>query len=200
MTQNIAGLRQVLSRVKPWAGVAMVLAVVLLVFYLVQGWRYWQASADSYSLSQEIQKSEEKIALMSQGSESATAELESQQVDRQRSLEELRDSFSYRSTGSLMATIASVASAASVELTSMNPDFPRTEVLGELQYQVQTLAISVRGETADLYSFLASLHQQLPVVIASDISIGGFDGRPQAQLQLLFYLSPEPIQEPEETG
>ena len=200
MTQNIAGLRQVLSRVKPWAGVAVVLAMVLLVFYLVQGWRYWQASADSYSLNQEIQKSEEKIALMSQGSESATAELEGQQADRQRSPQELRDSFSYRTTGSLMATIASVASAASVELTSMNPDFPRTEVLGELQYQVQILAISVRGETADLYSFLASLHQQLPVVIASDISIGGFDGRPQAQLQLLFYLSPEPIQEPEETG
>ena len=200
MTQNIAGLRQVLSRIKPWAGVAVVLAVVLLVFYLVQGWRYWHASADSYSLYQETQKSEEKIALMSESSEGATVELKGQQADRQRSLEELRDSFSYRTTGSLMATVASVASATSVELTSMSPDFPRTEVLGELQYQVQILAISVRGETPDLYSFLASLHQQVPVVIASDINIGGFDGRPQAQLQLHFYLSPGPIEEPEETG
>ena len=96
-----------------------------------------------------------------------------------------------------MAAVASVASAASVELTSMNPDTPRSEVLGELQYQVQTLAIAVRGETADLYSFLSLLHQQVPVVIASNISIGGFGGRPQAQLQLLFYLSPGPIEEPE---
>ena len=200
MPQNIAELRQVLSRVKPWVGVAVILTVVLLVFYLVQGWRYWQASAESSSLNQEIEKSEGKIALMSQSSESATAELESQQVGRQRSLEELRDSFSYRSTGNLMATVASVASAASVELTSMNPDIPRTEVLGELQYQVQTLAISIRGETADLYSFLSSLHQQLPAVIASEVTIGGFDGRPQTQLQLLLYLSPEPIEEPEETG
>ena len=99
-----------------------------------------------------------------------------------------------------MATVASVTSAASVELMSMNPDTLRTEVLGELQYQVQTLAIAVRGETVDLYSFLSSLHQQIPVMTASNISIGGFGGRPQAQLQLLFYLSPVPIDDPEETG
>lgn len=200
MKQNIAEVRELFSRVKPWVWVAVILAVVLLVFYLVQGGRYWQAWADRSSLSEDIQKAERNIALLSEGSESASLVLESQQVDGQRSLEELRGLFSYRSTEKLMATVASVASAASVELTSMNPDALRTEVLGELQYQVQTLAIAVRGETVDLYSFLSSLHQQIPVMTASNISIGGFGGRPQAQLQLLFYLSPVPIDEPEETG
>jgi len=196
MRQNIAELREVLYRVKPWVGVAVMLALVLLVFYLVQGWRYWQASGDISSLNRDIQKSEKTISLMSHGDESAKLDLEIQQADGQRSLEELRGLFSYRSTESIMATVASVASAASVELTSMYPAAPRTAVLGELQYQVQTLAIAVRGETADIYSFLSSLHQQVPVVTASNISIGGFSGRPQAQLQLLFYLSPGPIEEP----
>ena len=45
MPQNLAELRQMLSRVTPWVGVAVILAVVLLGYFLVQGWRYWQASS-----------------------------------------------------------------------------------------------------------------------------------------------------------
>ena len=117
MKQNIAEVRELFSRVKPWVWVAVILAVVLLVFYLVQGGRYWQAWADRSSLSEDIQKAERNIALLSEGSESASLVLESQQVNGQRSLEELRGLFSYQSTEKLMATVASVAAAASVELT-----------------------------------------------------------------------------------
>ena len=54
MPQNLVELHQLLSRVKPWVGVTVILAVALMGYFLVQGWRYWQASGDVSSLDREI--------------------------------------------------------------------------------------------------------------------------------------------------
>ena len=199
MAQNRSELRQLVSRVKPWVGAAVILAVVLLGYFLVQGWRYWQASSDVSSLDRKILNLENSTRLMILQGLAATEELESQTLDGQRSVEELEGLFSHRSAETLMTIVAATALEAPVELTAINPGPPQTLVLGELQYRAQPIAISVGGPIDDLFRFLSLLHDNVPVVSVSGLTIGGLGGAPQAQMQLLFHLSPAPI-EVEEAG
>ena len=200
MPQNLSELGQMLSRVKPWVKVAVVLAVVLLAYYVFQGWRYWQAAGDISSLNQAIQKSDRNIARWDKIIKSAAEELESGEAKMQRPVEELRSLFSPKPVENLMAVVAASASKASVDVTTMNPGSPRSEVLGEWQYQVQTLSITARGATVDLYRFLSLLQSDVPVVSASEVRISGDRSDRVAQMDLLFYLGPEPAPKGEATG
>ena len=200
MTQNLAGLRQFLSRVKPWVGVAVILAVVLLGYFLVQGWRYWQASGDVSSLNQEILDSENSTRLMILRGLAASEEREDQKATGQRAIEELNSLFSHRSAEKLMTAVAATAEEAAVELTAINPAPSQIEVLGELRYEVQPIAISVGGTTTNLFRFLSLLHENIPVVSVSDLTISSLNDSPLAQMLLLFYLSPTPIEAEEESS
>ena len=222
MPQNLAELRQMLSRVKPWLGVAVILAVVLLGYFLAQGWRYWQASGDVTSLNREILNSENNTRIMVLAGLAASEELEEQPTAGQRTIEELQRLFSHRSAEDLMTIVAATAVEAAVELTAINPGDLQFKVLGELQYQVQPIVVSVAGTqgstlngrtppetllpsaanifTADLFRFLTLLHENVPVVSVSGLTISGLGGSPLAQMQLLFYLSPTPIEVEEESG
>ena len=200
MPQNLSELGQMLSRIKPWVKVAVVLAVVLLAYYVFQGWRYWQAAGDISSLNQAIQKSDRNIVRWDKIIKSGAEELESGEAKRQRPVEELRSLFSPKPVENLMAVVAASASKASVDVTTMNPGSPRSEVLGEWEYQVQTLSITARGATVDLYRFLSLLQSDVPVVSASEVRISGDRGDRVAQMELLFYLGPEPAPEGEATG
>ena len=124
----------------------------------------------------------------------ASEEGEEQPAEGQRTIEELNSLFSHRSAESLMTFVDATAVEAAVDLTAINPSPPQLEVLGELQYQVQRIDISVGGATTDLLRFLSLLHENIPVVSVSDLKISGLNGSPQAQMKLLFYLSPAPIE------
>lgn len=200
MAQNLSELGPMLSRIKPWVKVAVVLAVVLLAYYFFQGWRYWQAAGDISSLDQAIQKSSSNIARWDKIIKSADDELKRGEANGQRPMEELRSLFSPKPVENLMAIVAASASKASVDVTTMNPGTPRTEVLGEWQYQVLTLSITVKGATVDLYRFLSFLQTDVPVVSASEVRISGARGDRLAQMDLLFYLAPEPAPEGEASG
>ena len=200
MLQNLTNLGQMLSGVKPWVRVAVILAVVMLAYYVFQGWRYWQAAGEVSSLEQAIQKSDSNIARMDKIVQSADKELESGEAQRQGPVEELHSLFSPQPVENLMAIVAASALKASVDVTTMNPGIPRTQVLGEWQYQVQTLSITVQGATVDLYRFLSLLQTDVPVVGASEVRISGARGSRSAQMELLFYLAPEPAPEEKATG
>ena len=200
MPQNLAELRQLLSRVKPWVGVAVILAVVLLGYFLVQGFRYWQASGDTSSLDREILDLENSTRLMILRGLAASEELEEETAEGQRSIEELNSLFSQRSAENLMTAVAATAVEAEVELTAINPSASQIKLLGELQYYVQPIGISVEGGTTELFRFLTLLHENIPVVSVSELSIGSLSDSPLAQMQLLFYLAPAPIEAEEESS
>ena len=200
MPQNLNELGQMLSSIKPWVKVAVVLGILLVGYYFFQGWRYWQAASEISSLDQAIQKSDSNIARWDRIIKSTAEELERGEAKRQRPVEELRGLFSPKPVENLMAIVAASASNASVDVTTMNPGSPRTEVLGEWQYQVQTLSITLRGATVDLYRFLSLLQTDIPVVSASDVRISGARGSRLAQMDLLFYLAPEPAPKGEAAG
>ena len=200
MPHSLTNVRDVLSRVKPWLGVAIVLAVLLLGYYTVQGVRFWRASGDVNSVNSEIEKSEQALLRLKRQVKQASEKLESPEVANLRPLAELNGLFAERSSEELMAEVAAIAFQAKVNLTSMNPASSRTEVIGDLEYQVETLSIAVGGATTDIYNFLTQLHANFPVVAVSNVNLSGFGDSPLAQMNVLFYLSPEPKTDKEPAG
>ena len=65
MTQNLNEPRQLLNRVKLWVAVACMLAAILIGYFAVQGFRYWQAWSRESSLAKEINVLDRKIDAVS---------------------------------------------------------------------------------------------------------------------------------------
>ena len=200
MPHSLTDVRDMFSKVQPWVGVAIMLAVLLLGYYAVQGLRYGRASADVNAVNREIEKSEQVFLNLKRQIEKASERLESPEVADLRPLAELNGLFAERSSEELMADVATIAFQAKVDLSSMNPSPRRTEVIGDLEYQVETLSIAVGGPTTDIYNFLTQLHASFPVVAASDVNISGFGDSPLAQMSIRFYLAPEPKTDKEPAG
>jgi hypothetical protein len=57
------------------------------------------------------------------------------------------------------------------------------------------MLLTMKGSTANVQEFLAALYDRVPVVVASSAKIVNLTKDPSTQLELKFYLSPEPIPE-----
>ena len=113
-------------------------------------------------------------------------------------LENLHQLFDYPDTDSLLAIVSETARNAGLDLRSMSVSDGKIEPLGTLQFYVQPVTISVNGPSENVQEFLATLHDRVPVVAASNASMANLESEPVTQFQLRFFLSPEPI--PEEGG
>ena len=66
-------------------------------------------------------------------------------------------------------------------------------VVGDFHFKRQGIDVLVRGQSGDVYKFLAALNIQAPLAITK-FQMGGLDSAEKAtsaQLGLIFYLSPE---------
>ncbi|MEE9247649.1 MAG: hypothetical protein V3U79_03015 [Dehalococcoidia bacterium] len=195
MPKSLADLRRHLSRVKPWVAVAALLAIALLGYYAILGMRYMDASGEVTSLNSQIQLLSRRMGPTPPDIEPLKAELESQ---GQR-LEVLRDLFAYQEADHLVGILADTAQETAVALGQVSVGSIRLEIQEEIKYRIQPMTATVQGESVDIYRFLSLLQQTVPVVSVSSINISGLEGFPSAQVQLLFYLSPEAASEKQET-
>ena len=190
MSQNIAQLKLVFSRVKPWLAIAVVLGVLLLGYYAVQGIRYAQASREEASLQKQVEAVRAKMA-----SASPVIDAEAKLEPLQLQLDELRSQFYYGSTDDLVAMVTRIAQETGMNLETVSAGEFQAQILEDVVYKVWPMGVTLDGEISDLYRFLSRLHQEVPVAAASSIRLSGLDVAPSAQVQLLFYLSPEPVEE-----
>ena len=85
------------------------------------------------------------------------------------------------------------AEEAGLDLVSMTAEEIKVELRGVLQYQVRPIFVILDGPTDNVQEFLAILHNRVPVVVASSAKIVNLDTAPSTQIQLRFYLFPEPF-------
>ena len=194
MTPTFQNYWQKIAAARPWVVAAVVLAVVLAVYFAAQGYRYWQADRETSSARDDISRLERAARTQFGG----TTEQEAQLVADLIRLDALHRLFDYPATDSLVSIVSETARLTGIDLRSMSVGKAKVEPLGILQYQVQPIAISVTGPTANVQDFLATLHERVPVVAASSPSMANLDSDPMTQLTLRFFLSPELI--PEEGG
>jgi len=195
MGQDLSKMRQNLARVKPWIAVAAVVALALLGYYLLLGTRYWQASTAAASAREDIRASERRMGAAHNNVSLLSSELNAQQPR----VDALHGLFAVSSSDDLLGIISATATDAAVELNSISSDSPRKEMLGNLEYYVQPVGISLEGPVDNFSRFLSLLQQKIPVVSVMDVRISGVDATPAARIQLFFYLSPHAIEKADKT-
>ena len=191
MVSSLTELRQHLSRVKPWVGVAVLLAVALLGYYSVLGMRYLDASERVASLNSEIRQLTASLGKPLPDEEALRAERESQE----QRLKTVRSLFNYPESDDLVGVFSATAREAAVALGQVTVGDRRLEPLGEIHYWTQPMVATLQGETVDIFMFLSLLQQKVPMAQVVSISMSGLEGLPSAQVQLVFYLSPQAASE-----
>jgi hypothetical protein len=187
LPKTVAELRLYLSRVKPWAAVATLCALVLAGYYSTQGMRYWQTWEESRAMTSEIQQITRKLDNGAPLLQHMAGDLETQQQE----LEELHGLFDYPDVGQLMGIVSDTAWETQVDLPSIAAGDPGVKTIDGLQYHTQALTITLRGDVDAIYRFLSRLYEKVPVVSVPNISIASPGENATAQVQLVFYLSPE---------
>ena len=221
MTKFQSPLQQQLNRLKPWAVLAVLMAIGLLGYYIFLGLQYKHASAEEASLSDQAYR----LTRLAR----APLSLESGQVDQLESqtrwLAELNSWFDYPRTGSpltklaafpeptevdlksmtiadllLMDLLSTTADEAHVKLVSVTGGELEQETQGVMQFQVKPIDIVIEGYAANMYRFLNRLDQKPPLATVSNLNIEDLNFLPRAEIELRFYyLSPQEAQHTEGT-
>lgn len=191
MPQSLGEIRQLISRVKPWVGVALILGIVLVGYYVIQGARYYDAQGIPYvgptgkehSNLVEIEAIVSKLAGPNPQAKVAAAEL----ADQDLRLKELESQFSPRAANDLVKALSLAAEKTNLDLLSVNTAVPRLELVGETEYGIQPVSLTVKGPAANIATFLQSIHQEIPVASVPAIEIAGLDDVPTSSVTIFFY-------------
>lgn len=191
MLKQMALLHQRMLRVKPWVALTVLLAVVLLSYYIMLGAKYLMATAQASSLSSEIQERSGALKENVPGEKPALSALEFSQ----RHLGELRASFTYGHTEALMAAISTTAQESNVNLLSITSGDPQGKALQGIDYQVHPVSVVLQGDPSNISRFLSGLHRKVPVTAVSDITLSLEEVPPRARLQLHFFVLAQGVSE-----
>lgn len=188
MMQSIAVGGRRIVQTQPWIAVAALLALCLLAYYALLGFRYIEAAKSIPSLTSEVdQLSSETAAVLPQRAPAVSVEA------AQKRQEETRKIFTYPNTDGLMAVMSATAQETGVSLLSMAVGEPLTKIEGGIAYQGQPMTLLLQGKPADAYRFLAALQQRVPVVEVTNVGLSADLNPPAAQVQLLYYLAPQAV-------
>ena len=187
MAKSLAELQQVLSKVKPWVWVAAILAVALFAYYSMLGLRYMDASGDVSSFKAEISDLAAKLKSTSPNVDALTAE---QQV-LQAKLQDVQEGFMLSESDSLIGIISITAQETGVSLGRIATSPLGSQEKNGILFSTLPISVTLRGNTVDIYRFLSLLQQKVPVAQVADITLINLEGDPTAQVELLFFLSPE---------
>ncbi len=191
MERVIHQFRQTIAAARPWVVAAIIMAAGLSLYFAAQGVRYWQASGNNSSVRDQIGRLERATGPQLEGA----AEQEARSEATKLRLENLHRLFDYPATDTLMSIVSEIAGDVGLDLVSMTAEEVKVEPRGALQYHVRPIFVIMDGPTARVQEFLAILYDRVPVVMASNAKMVNLDTIPSTQLQLRFYLSPEPIPE-----
>lgn len=191
MERVIHQFRLTLVGARPWIVGAVIVAAGLSLYFAAQGVRYWQASGNNSSVRDQIVRLERATGPQLEGIEEQEARLEATRLR----LENLHRLFDYPATDTLMSIVSDIAGDVGLDLVSMTAEEVKVEPRGDHQYQVRPISVIMDGPTANVQEFLAVLYDRVPVVVASGARMVNLDTSPSTQLQLRFYLFPEPLPE-----
>ena len=191
MDNSSERLRRYLSTPKYWTRVAMVLAVVLLGYTVVQAMQVRSNGADVEALNSEILQVTRVLRRTAVDTEASEAKLALQE----QALEKVRQGFGEAGSDDLVAVLGATAAETGVALQRVSAGSGRVQTIGEVQYRTQGISLTLTGDRADLFRFLNVLYEKEPVIQVASITISGPASASSAQLQLLFYREPEPARE-----
>lgn len=191
--KNLAEVRVYLSKLKAWAVIATLTALLVVSFYSFEGWRYWQAWEESKLMSQQIDQINTKLNKGTSGIEVAAGDLD---LHQQR-LEYFESMFNESDSNSLIGILSNISWDTEIELPTISAGEPTFENIGPYRYKTQPISLAAQGDIEDIYRFVSTLQEELPIVSVTNLSISDPGEEAKAQIQLVFYISPQLIADAE---
>ena len=145
------------------------------------------ASADVSSFKAEISDLAAKLKITSPNVDALTAEQQALQAK----LQDVQDGFMLSESDSLIGTISITAQETGVSLGRIATSPLGSQEKNGILFSTLPISVTLGGNTVDIYRFLSLLQQKVPVAQVADISLANLQGDPTAQVELLFFLSPE---------
>lgn len=180
--------------IKSWVIVALALVLVLLGCCGVLGVRFLNYGADAQTLAAEA----DKLSRIVDKPAPTVMSLEADRDASQQKLDSIRDLYQCEERDELTALIVDTADDAGVNLDQIMTAGDRMKSVGDISYQPQSLSLSVSGSLTEVFSFLDLLHERAPTVELVQVGFSSSEDMPEeANIQLLFYLSPEYVAEEE---
>ena len=163
--------------------VVLTLALGLLAYYGVLGVRYWRADSQVRTLSDQIVELVSELKLDPTDVGTTSPELEPDATN----LDELGRVYVQVGADQRVGILSAAALQSRVEMVSVTSHLLQSEVEEGVEYSVQDMSITLRGERTDIYSYLALLQEQNPTLFVSDLRMTGLEGGSTAQIELTFY-------------
>ncbi len=188
MNSSLRDAVKQLAKVKPWIALAIVLGLALLGYYGLLGMKYMGASEEVSALESEIRTVSTALRRPAPDAEALQAELDLQE----KRLSAVRGLSSNLHSDDLVGILAATARETDVFLSRINVGEAATEVLDGLQYQTQPMSLTLAGEdTRDIFQFLTAVQQKVPLTRVPTINLTSADTERAAQVQIVFFLSPQ---------
>lgn len=187
MLKEFATTIYLMSKVRPWAAVAAIMAVLLMGYYLYLGAQYWRVTEQAPKLSVQVQNLARTIRSASPDEAVMAAELEVQ-------LDELQDTmaeFSFTQPDGIVSILSKSADETSIVLLSITMESQDQRIIDDIQYDVQPMILTLQGNTTNIFAFVSLLHERIPVIGISGIRMTDLDAFPSAQIQLRALVNPE---------
>lgn len=179
--------KELAKRIKPWAAVALALGLALVSYYAVRGVQFLNYGADQEVLAADVSRLSHIVGRTTTDVELLQADLETSQ----QKLEATCAAYSCQHPDHLVALVADTARDAGVSLDGVKVAGTVMETVGDVQYELQPLDLWVGGSLTEVFSFLDLLNQRAPTAKITELNLGGLQEEPAAQIQVVFYLSPQ---------
>ncbi|MBI2865797.1 MAG: hypothetical protein HYX99_00335 [Chloroflexi bacterium] len=178
-----------LQRLKPWSMAAALVGVALLGYYVFLGLGYTGTSRQAAAMRHRLQELSPADSSQPPDEGALEGELQAQE-DR---LARLRALFSYPGNGDPMALITETARETPIALTSVALSDLQAKTQEGIRFQTQTATLTFQGTETEVRRFAAALSRKMPATSIASIRFSNQGGSSSAHIQLMFYLSPEPV-------
>lgn len=185
MTDALSHYKNVYLELKLWARLAIPIALVLFVLYIVLGFQFWRAAGQKATLESEVSELS-NLALLTGPSADALSEV---LALRQEELTEYKGKLDQVSPHILLEEVYAESAFSSIDLQSVSFGDQREVTSGDTVFMVQPVALTIQGSWENLRLFLSGVQLRRPALSVGDIRASDLNTIPIVQLQLAFYLS-----------
>ena len=191
LRQRIVTLRQRFNDLESWARIAIIAAVVLVLWVGFQGGTYVMATRALLPLETELNDVRNKIGPRPPAQE----ELEAELANRQEQLEVWKAAFTYEGfpqTEPLVRLITETANHTGIDVKTLDLALPESVIRDRVEFRTQPVKLSLKSDAhSDLNRFLFLLSTTFRSFRIDEIELAGFGEEPFAEMTLVFYLAPE---------
>lgn len=208
--ESLARFRERIPPIPSWGRIAIVLAVALVAYFGFIGVRFFVAENNintvnlrtaeiDASIGQELPNIDELYSDLEGRNELLAVWKNVFSFDRYQEWQAFFNLEAQQGSDLLVAIVTATAEQAGVQIRAVRSTSPSTEQFEGLTYNGHSMRLSVAAaDHFDFFRFIDLLHQGVPIVKVSNITVAGFGADPTADIDIRFFTLEEVEEEKEE--